>query len=109
MTAVELGASSVVEEPDPHDGLFYRKAKGGGYAVIDAPMVPRFPIADAHTHLQSLSDPVMALARAGSQMAGLLCTVVDVAEDGDATFRELDGWKSKAIGVLRRIPGPNAC
>ena len=93
-----------VQEPDWTDGGFYRKTKAG-YKPVEAPSISRFPLCDVHTHLQCLADPGLALARAGYRMVGFICTVVDVAEDGDTTLRKLDDWKRRASSILFGMPG----
>lgn len=89
--------------PDPVKGLFYKKTKHG-FKEVDAPPVVRLFSADAHMHLQMLPDPAMALARAGNRSVSLMCTAVDVSEDGDETFEHLIDWQQKARGIMYKMP-----
>lgn len=90
------------EEPVFFDTLFRQKRKHGKYRVVDVPATGA-PIADTHAHLQLLSDPALALARAGMRDVRFLCTIVDVSEDGSTTFDKLDEWKFQGALNIRRL------
>ncbi len=95
------------EQPLREDTLFRRKGKRSAYPEVDAPVFA-LPIADTHAHLQLMSDPVLALARAGMHMVHFICTIVDVTEDGTKTFDELDSWRGAARSRILALGG-QAC
>ena len=88
------------------DWLF-RNSKG---KVKDAPVLPAgVPVADTHCHLNMLDDPALALARAAHRGFGLLCCLVDPAEDSpesagcpDArrSLELADDWLARARELL---------
>lgn len=90
------------EEPVFFDTLFRQKRKHGKYRVVDVPATGA-PVADTHAHLQLLSDPALALARAGMRDVRFLCTIVDVSEDGSTTFDKLNDWKFEGALNIRRL------
>lgn len=65
---------------------------------VQLPHVGR--VADAHAHLDMLSDPVVALVNAARAGVGFIATVADVIEGAERTFESLEGWRSSAADVL---------
>ena len=51
---------------------------------------------DTHAHLDMLEDPVAALRRAGEADVGFIATVVNVLEEPERTFEQLEGWRIRA-------------
>ncbi|MBQ9691400.1 MAG: TatD family hydrolase [Eggerthellaceae bacterium] len=96
-------------------GLFYKKNKSG-FTLVPTPEPPlELSLADAHVHLDTISDPVLSLARCSVARVDFLVTIVDVAENGDTTYNQLDEWKGAALRMaadvfqatqdhLRRLP-----
>ncbi len=87
-------------DPIFRDALFHRKRKHGKWDVVEAPQLEA-PVADTHAHLQLLPDPSLALARCAAHGVGFVCTIVDVFEDGSATFDELSTWKFQAASLMK--------
>lgn len=92
------------EEPLPADDLFRVRKRNGEWKVVEAPAID-VPLADAHTHLQYLADPVRALARAGLVGVSFICTALDVSEDDEAVFDQLKPWTHQAaVAMQRAVP-----
>ncbi len=89
-------------EPVFRDALFRQKRKHGKFRPVEAPQLEA-AVADTHTHLQLLPDPVLALARCAVHGVGFACTIADAFEDGSATFDQLDAWRARAADVAREI------
>ncbi|TJW12415.1 TatD family hydrolase [Parvibacter caecicola] len=88
------------------DLLFRQPRRHGKWRPVEAPVLG-VPVADTHAHLQLLASPPLALARAAHLGVDFLCTIVDVWEDGDATFEHLEQWQAQAralLGQLRALP-----
>lgn len=82
------------------DALF-RKKKKTGWRYVESPYpLTEAPIADTHAHLQLVSDASLSLARCAVHGVDFICTIVDAYEDGDATYRMLDGWRGEALRIL---------
>ncbi|WP_165053816.1 MULTISPECIES: nitrate ABC transporter substrate-binding protein [unclassified Adlercreutzia] len=92
------------EEPLSADDLFRVRKKNGAWKAVAAPTFD-VTLADAHTHLQYLADPVRALARAGLAGVSFVCTVLDVFEDDEAVFGRLRPWTHQAaVSMQRAVP-----
>ncbi len=91
-------------EPVFDDPQFRQKRKHGRYRVVDAPQLEG-PVADTHAHLQLLPDPSYALARCAAHKVEFVCTIVDVFEDGTATFDRLNSWRFEAAAAAKRFVG----
>lgn len=85
------------------DALFRRKRKSGWRIVPTPAPALEAPVADTHAHLALVSNPALSLARCAVQGVDFVCTVVDAAEDGDATYRMLDGWRGEALRMLPEV------
>ena len=72
---------NAMTEPVFRDEYFRKKPKKHGreWKIIDAPEM-FVPIADTHAHLQMLSDPAVAIARAAVHKVRFIETMVDPAE-----------------------------
>ena len=83
------------------DALFRKQRKHGAWQIMEAP-APALegPVADTHAHLVLLSNPALSLARCAVQGVDFVCTITDAVEDGWATYRELDAWRSEALRIL---------
>ncbi|WP_294439651.1 TatD family hydrolase [uncultured Slackia sp.] len=83
------------------DALFRKQRKHGAWQIMEAP-APALegPVADTHAHLVLLSNPALSLARCSVQGVDFVCTITDAVEDGWATYRELDAWRSEALRIL---------
>lgn len=82
------------------DALF-RKKKKTGWRYVESPYpLTEAPIADTHAHLHLVSDTPLSLARCAVHGIDFICTIVDAYEDGDATYRMLDGWRGEALRIL---------
>lgn len=83
------------------DALFRKQRKHGVWQIVEAP-APALegPVADTHAHLALLSDPALSLARCAVQGVSFVCTITDAVEDGWATYRGLDAWRSEALRIL---------
>lgn len=90
------------EDPVFYDTLFRQKRKHGVWREVDAPMLEA-PVADTHAHLQLLPDPALSLARCAAHDVGFVCTIVDVYEDGAATFENLSEWEVQAETYIHRF------
>lgn len=89
------------EEPVFFDTLFRQKRKHGQYRVVDPPAL-NAPVADTHAHLQLLADPALALARCAIHGVRFVCSIVDVHEDGSATYDRLNDWRFQgALNIAR--------
>lgn len=97
-------AAKKSSEPIFYDARFRQKRKQGQYSIVEAPQLEG-KTADAHTHLQSLRKPEIALARCALHRVGFLCTVVDVYEDGSTTFDLLDSWRFDGLRIAREFVG----
>ncbi|MCL2491556.1 MAG: TatD family hydrolase, partial [Coriobacteriia bacterium] len=53
-------------------------------------------IVDTHAHLDMLADPISALRNAGVAGVDLICTVVNVLEEPERTFEQLESWREAA-------------
>ena len=91
-------------EPVFYDARFRQKRKHGTYREVDAPQLEA-EVADTHTHLQLLPKPSIALARCAVHHVGFLCTIVDVFEDGAATFERLNSWRFDAAVAAKEFTG----
>lgn len=92
------------EEPVFKDNLFRVKKKSGEWVVVDEPQFDGL-LADAHTHLHLLPDPVMALARAGLHSVIFMCSVVDVCEDSFEVFSKFRPWCHQAAVNMQLMIG----
>lgn len=81
------------------DPFFRSKRKSGSYKMVPAPILEA-TVADTHAHLQYVSDPVLAIARAAAYGMPILGLIVDAVEDGDVPLRALDGWMREAEALL---------
>ena len=101
------GASEAREEKDPifDDALFRVRKKNGTWKEVEAPVFDGIALADGHTHLQYMADPVMALARAGLNGISYMCTVLDVFEDDEEIFGNIMPWCHQAAVKMQRIVG----
>ena len=90
------------DEPLFRDALFRQKRKKGAWREVEAPVLGA-PVADTHAHLLMLSDPALALARAGFHGLRFVETITDPAEDGFTTFEKLPLWEAAATQELRAI------
>lgn len=90
------------DDPVYADLLFRQPRRHGKWRPVQPPAL-RVPVADTHAHVQLLPNPALALARAGAYGVGFICTIVDVWEDGDATFRNLDAWRAEAALLLPQL------
>jgi len=61
-------------------------------------------IADTHAHLDMLADPVAALRNAKAAGVGLIATVVNVLEEPEHTFTQLESWKEQAGATDIEVP-----
>lgn len=93
------------EEPVFDDALFRVRKKNGTYKLVEAPTFDGVALADGHTHLQYLPDPVSALARAGLNGVSYLCTAIDVFEDDEEVFDNVMPWCHKAAVKMQSIVG----
>ena len=92
------------QEPAFDDPQFRQKRKRGTYRVVDAPQLEG-SVADTHAHLQLLPAPSYALARCAAHQVEFVCTIVDVFEDGIATFERLNSWRFEAAAAAKRFVG----
>jgi TatD DNase family protein len=71
---------------------------GSGKRVV----LPRLgaSIVDTHAHLDMLDDPVGALVRAACAGVELVCSVVDLTEEPEATLDAYRGWIDAAAAQL---------
>lgn len=99
-TAAVMFGEEPQSEPEFPDGLFRKRKKNGAWKTVDAPDLEA-PAIDAHAHLQYQENPSLALARAGLNDVGFVCTVVDVFEDGATTFDELRTWERQAAVTMQ--------
>ncbi len=93
-----------LEQPVFTDEYFRRKPKkhGRDWPIVDAPEM-FVPVADTHAHLDMLPDPGLALARAAVHKVGFVEAMVDPAEDGDTTFRDLADWRLRGEVMMRHM------
>ncbi|WP_172137149.1 TatD family hydrolase [Adlercreutzia sp. ZJ473] len=92
------------EEPLSADDLFRVRKKSGEWKAVETPKFG-VTVADAHTHLQYLADPVLALARAGLAGVSFICTVLDVLEDDEEVLGRLRPWTHQAaVSMQRTVP-----
>ncbi len=84
------------------DEHFRKPKKNGAAQIVNAPHLLT-PIADSHAHVQLLADPPLALARAGAHEIAFVETMVDVVEDGAATYEQLDEWVDAAQLLVRQM------
>lgn len=89
------------------DLAYWQKRKKDRWRKVGAPAIS-VPLVDTHCHLNSLTDPAYALARASLLGIEKLCTIVDPVEvlcaDGtDKTFEYLDSWKAKARVIAGQL------
>lgn len=61
---------------------------------------PGAPCVDAHAHLAMLDDPAGALVHAAQAGLALVATVVDLSEEPETTFGNLDSWLTQAAAEL---------
>lgn len=109
MSQEEKGAEAPVqalvtdaEEPayEPvFDVRFYQKRKHGKLREVPAPHVEA-PVADSHAHLDNLARPAWNLARCAVWGVDFICSMTDVFEDADTTYRMLEQWPREAARVL---------
>lgn len=57
-------------------------------------------VSDTHAHLDMLDDPALALARAAVAGVGFIVTLVNVLEEPERTFSQLNQWIAKARVML---------
>ncbi len=93
--------------PPWQDLDYWQKRKKDRWRKVEAPAIAA-PIVDTHCHLNSLSDPAYALARASLLGVEKLCTIVDPiemlsAEGADKTFECLDSWEAKARLIAAQL------
>ncbi|MDO4289797.1 MAG: nitrate ABC transporter substrate-binding protein [Eggerthellaceae bacterium] len=93
------------EEPQFKDDLFRVKKKNGEWKVVDAPDFGHIALADAHTHLQYATDPVMTLARAGLHGVSYMCTVLDVFDGDEEVFERIKPWSHQAAVNMQLMIG----
>lgn len=93
-----------MEEPEFNDALFRVHKKNGEWKPVDTPRIGAV-LADAHTHLQYLTNPVMALARAGMNEVSFMCTVLDVQEDDESVFANVKKWTHQAAVTMQLMLG----
>ncbi|MDO5335646.1 MAG: TatD family hydrolase [Coriobacteriia bacterium] len=74
---------------------YWQKRKKDKWRRMPAPVLV-CPVVDTHCHLDTLSDPAYALARAACLGVGELCTISDPTESYDITFDALDSWIADA-------------
>ena len=84
-----------MDEPVFRDELFRKKRKNGVWQVVDAPDT-QVNVADTHAHLHLLSDPPLALARAGMHRVGFIESIVDPVEDGRVAYDQMPRWVREA-------------
>lgn len=99
------GESGVEREPVFDDALFRVRKKNGTWKEVAAPSFDGVALADGHTHLQYMADPVTALARAGLNSVSYLCTAVDVFEDDEAVLGSVKPWCHQAAVKMQTIVG----
>lgn len=116
---VQLPAASAAEEPGLpdmpvfRDARFYKRGKHGSFReVTEVPRMGR--LMDSHCHLQLCASPEVEAARAEVWGIAALYDVVDLVEDGEATFgrleRFLDAGHALAPGFAAGIGrDPSAC
>lgn len=90
------------DDPVYPDLMFRQPRRHGKWRPVEAPVL-RAPVADTHAHVQLLPRPALALARAGAFGVRFICTIVDVWEDGSATFDNLGAWRDEALSLLPRL------
>lgn len=97
--------SDVCDAPAFVDEYFRKKPKKHGreWKVVTAPC-HLTPIADTHAHLDMLSDPALALARAGAHDVRFVEAMVDpLSEAGAAAFDQLPAWQHQAELYIRQM------
>ena len=90
------------DDPVYPDLLFRQPRRHGKWRPVEAPFLGA-PVADTHAHVQLLASPPLALARAGAFGVRFICTIVDVWEDGSATFDDLGAWRDEAVSLLPQL------
>ncbi len=90
------------DDPVYADLLFRQPRRHGKWRAVEPPVLGA-PVADTHAHVQLLPNPPLALARAGVFGVDFICTIVDVWEDGSATFDCLEEWREEAAGVVAEL------
>jgi TatD DNase family protein len=90
------------------DAILRQKRKHGKWRPVASPFArfesyPQLRIADTHAHLQMLTNPALALARAGAHRVTFVETMLDPAGDGLTTFSEFDTWLQEARAYLQAI------
>lgn len=81
------------------DALFRQKRKKGTFRLVEPPVLEG-ALADTHAHVQMLSDPALALARAAVHGVDFVCDIVDVCEDDLSVLERMDGWRSEADALI---------
>ena len=89
-------------EPVFRDALFRAKRKHGKFVVVDAPQLDA-PVFDSHTHVHLTADPALSIAKCMVWNVPLLCNVIDIAEDGEGAFAQLDAYLAEAPAIARDI------
>lgn len=92
----------MMDAPSQIDEHFRKRKKNGDVQFVNAPHLLT-DLADSHAHLHLLSNPALALARAGAHEVAFVETIVDVVEDGRAPFDRLDEWVGQAQLFVRQM------
>lgn len=90
-----------------YDTLFRVRKKNGTWVAVEPPLLNGALFADAHTHVQFLPNPPLALARAAAHGVGVLCNVFDVAEDDESLLQSMPAWEQQARDMLVRFGESN--
>ncbi len=93
--------------PPWSDLAYWQKRKKARWRKVETP-ASLTSLVDTHCHLNSLSDPAYALARASLLGVEKLCTIVDPVEmlctdETDKTFESLDSWIAEARLLASRL------
>ena len=86
------------------DAKFRQKLKKGKFREV-APIDPMLeaPVADTHAHLDMLQDPGLNLARCAVHGVRFVCAMVDLVEDAQTTYENLDSWLTRASVLVPEI------
>lgn len=97
-------ADSHAYQPLFEDVAFYTRRTKGRWKVVCPPILsPDVAIADSHTHVQSLRNPALSLARCALLGVGTVCDITDVTDDDADVYDRLEAWRSEAADIAHRI------
>jgi hypothetical protein len=104
--AEDAAAAVAGEDVDPifFDTNYHKKKKHNKWELVDDPFIAkRSPLVDSHAHVHMLSNPGLAIARAGAASVRFLGLVTDPSEDGTVVFDSLEAWNMEAALLVRSL------